>query len=497
MKKNILYTIILSIGFILSSCSSWLDVTPPSQIREEDQFKTVEGFQQVLTGCYIGLTDEMLYGRVLSWSTVELMAGQFVQLPASTSNDYYMQAYNYTASTSLKVINQIWEKSYKIVANINNALKYMEINRGVLDDINYKIIKGELLSLRAMIHFDLMKLYGQSALYTKSDLQTRMTIPYVTTLSKEMTPQQSYTKTIELMVKDLNEAITLLEEDPITGKHPASYYQAANIDGFYSKRGNRMNYYAANLLLAKVYMWEGSSSSLGNAYQLARKVIDEAEQKGLVTWVNSTTVTDDMIMKAEHIFSLNKQNLIQESSNYFKLEIFAGTDVKAQYIPAARILSLYDAQGIGGTDFRFTKQFIQNTVVIDGQNAYTPLKYYGSSGTAITKNYIPLMRIPEAYYMAAECLVRQSSPNPSAAEALLNVVREKRGITSPLSGMSAGEIIDEIVKEYNKEYYCEGKMFFLYKRLGIENIPGYNQTADDEIYMLPYPSTEIQMGRKQ
>ena len=82
MKKNILYTIILSIGFILSSCSSWLDVTPPSQIREEDQFKTVEGFQQVLTGCYIGLTDEMLYGRVLSWSTVELMAGQFVQLPA-------------------------------------------------------------------------------------------------------------------------------------------------------------------------------------------------------------------------------------------------------------------------------------------------------------------------------------------------------------------------------------------------------------------------------
>jgi len=107
------------------------------------------------------------------------------------------------------------------------------------------------------------------------------------------------------------------------------------------------------------------------------------------------------------------------------------------------------------------------------------------------------MRIPEAYYIAAECYIKQASPNVPTALTLLNTVRQKRGITIALTSTDASAVMNEIVKEYAKEYYCEGAMFFLYKRLGLENIPGYNQTATDAIYVLPYPSTELQMGRKQ
>lgn len=144
MKNSIIKIFIISIGLVLSSCSDWLDVTPPSQIREEAQFNSVEGFQQALIGCYIGMTDEMLYGRALSWSTIELMAGQFVPLQASSQNDYSISNYNYTSTNALSYINNIWAKSYNVIANVNNALKYIELNKNILDNVNYSVIKGEL-----------------------------------------------------------------------------------------------------------------------------------------------------------------------------------------------------------------------------------------------------------------------------------------------------------------------------------------------------------------
>ncbi len=497
MKTNIIKVLILSVGLLLSSCSDWLDVTPPSQIREEAQFNSVEGFQQALIGCYIGMTDELLYGRALTWSTIELMAGQFVQLQPSTSNDFYISNYNYTSSNALKYINGTWAKSYNVIANVNNALKYIELNKIILDNINYQVIKGELLAIRAFMHFDLMRLYGLGNLNSRSDLASKFAIPYVTTLSKEMTPQITYKQTIDLMVADLTNALELLRIDPVTKLYPASFYNEVNIDGFFSNRQQRFNYYATSLLLARVYMWEGSQLSIANALTLANRVIAEAETNAVVSWATSTSVTADVVMKSEHLMSLNTQNLISRTADFFKLEIIAAGDIKAQYVSNSRMISVYEAEGVGSTDFRFSKQFIQNSVTTDGKNAYTPLKFYGVSNDKITKNYIPLMRIPEAYYIAAECMIKKSTPDAAGALTLLNSVRQRRGITTDLTDATTSVIMNEIVKEYAKEFYCEGAMFFLYKRLGSESIPGYTQVAGDAIYMLPYPSTELQMGRKQ
>ncbi len=496
MKKKILYITILTALLIPASCTKWLDVTPPSQVREEDQFNTVAGFQQALTGCYIGMTDDMLYGKALTWSTIELMAGQFVQLQPLASNDYYISRYNYTTANAIKYIDGIWAKSYSVISNVNNALKYIEIKRDVLDNINYNLIKGELLTIRAFMHFDLMRLYGFSNLGNRTDLNAKFTIPYVTTLGKEMAPQRTYKQTIDLMVKDLQDAIVLLEEDPATKVKPDSYYTEVNIDGFYTNRKTRFNYYATSLLLARVYMWEGSKESYSKALTLANKVISEAESKGLITWATTTSVTDDMIMKSEHLMALSTQNLAVKTAEYFRTQILADQNTFAQYISADRLISIYDAEGSGSNDFRFQKQFIVNSVTLDGKSAYTPLKYFGTVTNNIQKNLIPLIRFPEAYYIAAECLLKQNTPDAQSALNLLNTARTKRGLAA-LTNLTSTQIMNEIVKEYNKEFYCEGHMFFLYKRLGMENIPGYNESATDAVYTLPYPSAEIQMGRTQ
>ncbi|EKD31515.1 MAG: hypothetical protein ACD_77C00313G0005 [uncultured bacterium] len=496
MKNNI-KTIILALSLVLVSCSKWLDVTPPSQIREEDQFSSVEGFQQALTGCYIGMTDDLLYGRALTWGTIELMAGQFEELQMSSNNDYSTSKYNYTTTNGQKYVNGVWSKAYNVIANANNALKYIDINKEKLDNINYSIIKGELLAIRAFMHFDLMRLYGYGNLSERGDISGKFAVPYVTTLSKDLTEQMSYPQTIAKMIADLEEAIKLLEIDPVTKLHPQGYYAEVNIDGFFNNRGQHLNYYSTALLLSRVYMWEGSSESIAKALTLSNKVAEETEQNGLVSWATSTSTASDPLMKSEHIFSLSTQNLFEKSANYFMLDINAAGDIYAQYVSNNRLLSIYETDGPGSTDFRFSRLFLQNNVTQDGTNSYTPVKYFGTASEKITKNYISLMRLPEAYYIAAECYLRQTTPDVQTALGILNTVRSKRGIIQELSGLSAEETMNELLKEYKKEFFCEGAMFFFYKRTGAQNIPGYLGETSDNIYVMPYPNTEKQMGRNQ
>ncbi len=484
-------------ALLLSSCNKWLDVTPPSQVREDIQFSTVEGFQQALIGCYIAMTDDLLYGRALSWGTIELLGGQYRPLEPYSSNDYYVSNYNWSSANGLTYVKGVWERAYNVIASANNALKFTEQKREVLDNINYKLIKGELLAIRAFIHFDLLRLYGYGNLEERRELLTKATVPYVVDMSKEMTPQRTYGATIQAIISDLEEAIELLEIDPVTQSRESSYYEAVNIDGFYNKRENRLNYYATLQLLARVHLWEGSSEGITKALSLSQQIIDEAESKGLVSWISSSTVSDDMIMRGEHLFSLNTSNLFAKSADYFKIEIKSAGDIKAQYLTADQVDQIYETSTVGSNDFRFTSQLIQNSMIINGRNSFTPLKYYGSSTDRSSTNYIPLIRLPEAYYIAAECNIKKSTPNLTKAMELLNIVRQKRGITEDIEGATAELLMEEIVKEYHKEYIAEGQMYLLYKRLGAEIIPGYTGSIDDQVYTLPYPPVEIQMGRVQ
>ena len=52
MKNSIKYLLLSAAALAAVSCESWLDVTPPSEIRAEAHYSSAEGFQQTLIGCY-------------------------------------------------------------------------------------------------------------------------------------------------------------------------------------------------------------------------------------------------------------------------------------------------------------------------------------------------------------------------------------------------------------------------------------------------------------
>lgn len=66
--------ILLLLLVIGAGCSDWLDVRPRNEMKEDDMYANEEGFKSALTGAYIQLAAEGLYGRDASMYLPEMLA---------------------------------------------------------------------------------------------------------------------------------------------------------------------------------------------------------------------------------------------------------------------------------------------------------------------------------------------------------------------------------------------------------------------------------------
>jgi hypothetical protein len=489
MKKIITPVISLAI-LLFFSCERWLDVTDSSQVREEQQFSSEAGFRQALLGCYIDMAQDTLYGIHLSWYLPDNMTQTYNPYIQSYGGiAYYFQQHAYTTSRSVPYVEGIWEQSYNVIANANNALKFTEKNKHILHSINHDIIKGELLAIRAWMHFDILRLYGYGNLANRPDMMMRLSIPYVTQMSKEITEQSTHAEVLAYIINDLKEAITLLEIDPITGNHPDSFYDEVNFDGFYNNRNLRLNYYAAKALLARVYLWEGSDRSLEQARTLATELIAMNEDRGLFPWVIDN-MDRDRGFYSEQLFGLNVSNLKNYTLPYFLLE-FLETTYSVLYFKASSLAQIYEIDAGGGVDLRFGKLFQTNS-----SGNVAPLKIV----TDGTYPRVSMIRLPELYYIAAECYGATSTPDYAEAKRFIRIIREKRGLSADFTCDDEASFREELRKEYLKEFISEGILFYYYKRVGQEIIitpAGATLEMDDAKYNFPYPAFEIQSGRIQ
>lgn len=497
MKISIKHIIsALAIVFAASACDNWLDVTSSDEIRAEDQFNSEAGFKNALTGVYINMTDPEAYSKDMTWNMVDILSQQYA--PLSTSAQYNeIQDFRYETTRSLSQIEAVWTRMYNCIANINAELSYMDENGDVLDPINYSIIRGELLGLRAFLHFDLMRLFGHSNVASRSDIASKFAIPYVSDYAKDMTAQLTYEKTFDLMLADIDEALGLLKDDPIynDANRPSGYYTEVNRDGFYDNRENRMNYYAVQALKARVLMWAGGQSNIGEAGTIAKDVIANSSSR----LINPETfnVANDPILYQEHLFNLNITAFTDIVDEY--LDGNMASNYNTVYLSATTAQDLYetDSVNIGVVDIRY------NSLLEDQTIGKVCVKLRQQGGTVRNLNHsnmMPLIKLSEMYYIAAESDLEKAAPNISEAIQFLNTVRASRGIIQEIPVDADAETANaELIKEYRKEFVCEGQLFFFYKRKGMENIPGLSaeNIIDDEEYMLPFPDGELEFGRVQ
>ena len=486
MRNSIMVLAIFFASGLLCSCNDWLDVKPQTEIKSEDNFKNQAGFKDALTGIYIEMTKESLYGRELSFGMLDVLAKQHTTSFATPNQEYYyISRYDYTGDSSKRKIASIWSGMYNLLANLNSLIYYIDrADPSLFDGDEYHVIRGEAYALRAFIHFDLLRLFGKSYL-VGADTKA---IPYVTAFENKLTPLSTVKEVIEKVLGDLAIAEAALAYDPVAkGENSTSYTD------YLRNRFYHFNYYAVKLLQARVNLYKGDHRA---ALDAAEKVINQS----VFTWVpaaqvtTSTLDTRNVVFSQELVFTLNMRNIT---------EIAFGTATQSSWFTnsggflksAAEYNTVYETTKYS-SEYRYQYQ----TEFVNNYYRYSRKLYQPANvGAQAYGQRMPIMRISEAYYIAAECELHFSHPDLAAG--YLNTVREHRNINDPLSGtLPVSTLQEEIFKEHVKEFICEGQLFFYYKRLNSENIQFYNPGATGarpvDIYVFPLPDDELEFGQR-
>ena len=476
----------------LTSCNDWLDVSPKDRIPADKMFEAESGFKDVLTGAYLKLGTTNLYAGDLTYAYLDEAAGLYADYPGNNTNSVFNQAtvFDYT-NQFLGKKDGIYLDMYNVVANLNNLLGNLESHRDVLKTPHYyEVMKGEALGLRAFVYFDLLRLFGP--IYSENP--SADAIPYKTTYDKEPTPVLPANQVVEKIIADLKDAEALLKDnDPCDFR---TDYESRT--EFLSNREFRMNLYAVKAMLARVYCYAGQKDL---AVQYAQEVIDA---KNIFTLYKSQTASNyNSIRYNEQIFGISIDQLDNTlNSNYMDME---NTDSPQQRFGMSSDMFSKVFEG-------FTSDWRQNIVAFgwDEGHQYAYCKKYNQAPLANSyvysgANAIPLIRLPEMYYIIAEC----ASSAQESADAL-NTVRQSRGI--PYSdeiqtiGYDALDVnsnenkqqtkrINEIMKEYRKEYFAEGQLFYFLKAHHYTTYYGCgvsNMTSKE--YQMPLPDNEKIFG---
>lgn len=482
MKKILYSMIMVACCAVMSSCDGWLEVKPYDKISEGELLKSEEGYQKMLNGIYIDLNSDALYGQTLSVEMIEVMGGAYA---IGTDNSVWgnykdLSSYKYATEYWRDRLDRTWNKAYALILNCNKILETVDENQELFSGGNYYAVKGEAMALRAMLHFDMLRIFGP--VYSKDS--GKKAIPYYNRQTNSPEPMLTAKEVADLVVADLEEARTLLANDPVKTEGTLMSASPDGSGNFMRYRALRLNYYAAEALLARVYLYIGDKA---NAFKYASDVLRTADQ-GIFPFVDKSLVTGspadpDRIFSSEVIFALTNTSRGAIHENFFDPSRLPNYVFRMDSNLMSGIV-YGGAAGTGGyqDDYRYRANWIAT-----GSNRYF-YKYSDMvADGSIQNTMIPMLRLGEMFLIAAE----SQSDNLAQGVQYINALRRNRGVASLQT------LTPELLKyEYIRELYGEGQLFFLYKRLNSDIITSANSNknpkASDLIFVVPLPDSETE-----
>lgn len=477
MMKNKFSIVILVFSCLsVMSCGKWLDISPKIEMSTDEAFSTEEGIKDALSGVYVMLKDQSLYGQNLSYGYIENMASLWEVATATTDESFNTHRYNMVTPQ----IDNMYGKLYNAIVNVNNILQNIETNRDVLKSKNlYEIVKGEGLALRAFLHFDLIRLFGPVP--DRTDLGGAK-LPYVTTVSSDINLPLPLEQYKAQLFKDLSEAQVYLKNDPIllysaeALRSPTEFAKLKDLNEFFANRTIRMNYYASKALEARVALWFGEKEL---AYQSAMVVVNAVNTDGSKKFdikKSSAAIigkTDNLLV-TEQLFGLFDYNLPTKYTQSFTSGmLFNGKT------PDKIVKTMF---GSTGTDIRELYLWEKRDFTA-GVTKFITTKY---NATSLSRQ-IPLIRLSEVYFIAIEC-----APTRAEVQPLWDSYRASRYILPKALPTSEALLRTELLAETRKEFYAEGQLFYMYKRYNAhKNDILFASTLLTVNYILPLPKTEI------
>lgn len=469
---------------LLVSCNKWLDVSPKTLVKETTQFSSKQGYIDALFGVYQEAAKINSYGGQLTYYTLDVLAQRYENKTQLNTEMGKLARYNYSDSQIQNIISSIFKGQYAVIAQANFILKNVDKSIGVLDEVTRNIVKGEALAMRAYAHFDLARLFSDN--YT-----TGMASPSVAYLRDfTVMPQARLTVkgVIDLCEADLKEAEILLSVNQNIDQI-ATNQGSTNADLFLQFRQNHMNYWAVKGLIARLYLYKGDKV---NALKYAKDVI-ESQKFGFVVPtainVDASTTAADLTFSSEHLFSIYVSDLRGLADLFFKNTSSVGESTDL-WSTRAKLDATYQATLVGyGTDIRRPGASKSLWNEIASTTVYSK-KYWSDNTANVKQRIIPLIRLSEMYYIAAE-----SAPTISEGVGYLNIVRTNRLIPALAAPATEAALDAEIQFEYRKEFYAEGQLWFYYKRKNVLTIPdGIGNPMTPAKYIFPLPNDELEFG---
>lgn len=497
--------LVLSLSLLtgaLSGCTEWLDYKPKDKQSEAQQFSTKSGYYAAVNGIYNRMAGNSLYGKNLSYEMLDVLGQRYtVNLTGDDSYARYMQAlidWDYSNETVLATLEYIWREAYSVIMNINVILKNLESDAQgevpVLPAKEYQMLKGEMLSARAMIHFDLLRLFGP--VYFRNP--EGQGIPYNESTETRILPiLPANTVLADYILRDLKAAgELLLASDPVLTEGPRAEYDQVYMDNSMRYRQLRLNYYATVLLTARAYLWAGQ---MADALTEARKLTDDPQVRAFFPAVEPGTllgnsVNPDLMFSTECLFGYyNKdRGLVYDYT-------FGGANTGTRLlVPRAGYVDGLLFSGATG-DYRYQSQW-ENGTTLEGNSSKRLVKFREITDAARDQvqgsaqgdnevlqvqkfhgSFCSLMKLSEAYYIAAEAMGTDGSEvyDMTGAWNYLQQVLDTRGISR------TNNFRDLLTKEYIREFIGEGQIFFYFKRLNKAFDNAYNGRKEVKIAIIP------------
>ncbi|MBQ6310169.1 MAG: RagB/SusD family nutrient uptake outer membrane protein [Bacteroidales bacterium] len=428
MKKILSIILVAVLTISLTNCKGFLDKTPTDSVVAENALATIEDAGVAVNGMYTLLKYYTMYGSYM------IMMGDMrgdLLYPRELSGTGYI-VYSYDYGSAQNSYFSLWRNNYTTINRANSIIKNIDAlevpsdKQAIKDDYI-----GQAYAVRALCYFDLARLYGKPYKFDSGASLGAVLITEPVSPSEARLPRSTVAETYTQIEKDLATALPLLSKNKNTG---------------------HFNYWAARFLQAKVALYKGDNET---AYTAAKDVINNGpyslipRDEFIDSWAEEGN--DESILEG----LVNLQSPIDSDNGFqgsFYYNLWFGTaNTGASVIPTRKWRQLFT---LTPQDIRINWIDYDDPVTgFKKTGEYWLRKFPGNTGFTAFLNNPRIMRLAEAYLIAAEA--GMNSGKGDAASLLLKVAqRADPTVTSIAATMENIEI------QRMKELIGEGDRFF-------------------------------------
>ncbi|MBL0882244.1 MAG: RagB/SusD family nutrient uptake outer membrane protein [Chitinophagaceae bacterium] len=459
MKKT--FITILTIGTLLSCKKSELELGPFNQIETAKAFNTQTDVSLAINGMYAGMRGAYVNS---TWNILgDALADNVILSTFGRQTLVNFSEWRYNGNATSTFITT----GYSVIRRANAILENIDkFPVGAFKDN----ARGEALAVRALLHFDIARLYAKT--FTNAT-NTDSVAPYIVSTAATQLPSKEPVRGFyNKIVADLVAAEPLIAVNNGTGK---------------------LNRAAVNGLLSRVYLYMGDYARAITAANQAlgtNPVLPSLADFARV-WTDETS--NGVLFK---VLNTSQDDINTPGVNYYQI---TSGNIRSEYVAEYNLRQAFSA-----TDVRTTAYIV--TSPYNGVQQNHVIKYRGRIGGNLGVLDVKILRTAEVLLNRAESNARLG--NETAALADLNLLGAQRYANyQPITNLSGAALITEILKERRLELAFEGDRFFDLKRLNLPiNRDGtrgdradgtgttylfLNMAANDHRFQLPYPNSEI------